>query len=67
METISRVVIIGWDGAGNFVKDANTPNLDRLVRSGAGALSLDARTASPTISAQCWGSLMHGVSRISTD
>ncbi|MCZ8516869.1 alkaline phosphatase family protein [Paenibacillus filicis] len=60
METINRVIIIGWDGAGNFVKDANTPNLDRLVYSGA--FTLDAQTASPTISAQCWGSLLHGVS-----
>lgn len=59
MEKIARVFIIGWDGAGNFVKDAHTPNLDRLIR--AGTFTFDAQTVSPTISAQCWGSLLHGV------
>lgn len=50
MEKIARVFIIGWDGAGNFVKDAHTPNLDRLIR--AGTFTFDAQTVSPTISAQ---------------
>ncbi|WP_127484187.1 alkaline phosphatase family protein [Paenibacillus ehimensis] len=59
MKPIARVIIIGWDGAGNFVTSANTPNLDRLVR--MGTFDFQAQTASPTISAQCWGSLLHGV------
>lgn len=59
MEKIARVFIIGWDGAGNFVKAAHTPHLDRLIR--RGTFSFDAQTVSPTISAQCWGALLHGV------
>ncbi|MEF3303178.1 alkaline phosphatase family protein [Paenibacillus sp. GYB003] len=59
MADISRVLIIGWDGAGNFAQAADTPNLDRLVRSGVSGF--DVQTAMPTISAQCWGSLLHGV------
>ncbi|MBP3966958.1 alkaline phosphatase family protein [Paenibacillus lignilyticus] len=59
MGVIKRVVIIGWDGAGNFVQAASTPHLDRLIS--RGAVSFDAQTASPTISAECWGALMHGV------
>lgn len=59
MSTCNRVIIIGWDGAGNFVRDAHTPNLDRLFESGAS--TLEAQTATPTISAECWGTLLHGV------
>ncbi|SDD18087.1 Type I phosphodiesterase / nucleotide pyrophosphatase [Paenibacillus sp. UNCCL117] len=57
---ITRVFLIGWDGAGSFIRSALTPRLDNLTANGI--LSLDARTVSPTISAQCWGSLLHGVS-----
>lgn len=60
MQKVNRVIIIGWDGAGNFVQAASTPNLDRLTVQGA--FTFQAQTASPTISAQCWGTLMHGVS-----
>lgn len=56
---IARVIIFGWDGAGNFVTGAETPHLDRLIREGT--FAFDAQTVSPTISAQCWGALMHGV------
>ncbi|TMV47421.1 nucleotide pyrophosphatase [Paenibacillus mesophilus] len=59
MNHIERVFIIGWDGAGTFVRNADTPNLDRLMRDGASGF--DVQTASPTISAQCWGTLLHGV------
>ncbi|CAN7254177.1 alkaline phosphatase family protein [Paenibacillus sp. LjRoot56] len=62
MSTYNRVIIIGWDGAGNFVRDAHTPNLDRLFE--AGAFTLEAQTASPTISAECWGTLLHGVDTV---
>ncbi|PYI55708.1 alkaline phosphatase family protein [Paenibacillus flagellatus] len=60
MKPISRVFIIGWDGAGSFVASANTPNLDRCVRNGT--FDFQAQAATPTISAQCWGTLLHGVS-----
>ncbi|OCT11359.1 nucleotide pyrophosphatase [Paenibacillus pectinilyticus] len=62
MNTCQRVIIIGWDGAGTFVRDAHTPNLDRLFATGAH--TLEAQTASPTISAECWGSLLHGVNPV---
>lgn len=59
MSLAKSVFIIGWDGAGNFVKDAVTPNLDRLAK--RGTISLNAQTVWPTISAECWGALLHGV------
>jgi len=59
VKQIERVIVIGWDGAGIFVKDANTPNLDRYVAKGT--FTFEAQTESPTISAECWGSLLHGV------
>ncbi|TVY11766.1 alkaline phosphatase family protein [Paenibacillus cremeus] len=62
MNQCNRVFIIGWDGAGNFVRGAHTPVLDRLIQ--RGAIAFDAQTASPTISAQCWGALLHGVSPV---
>ncbi|MCS7464828.1 alkaline phosphatase family protein [Paenibacillus doosanensis] len=56
---IRRAIIIGWDGAGSFVEQAETPVLDRwMARGGA---TLGAQTVFPTISAECWGSLLHGV------
>ena len=53
------VVIIGVDGAGTFFKNAQTPNIDAIFANGATTYSC--LTANPTISAQCWGSLLHGV------
>ncbi|MDF2962273.1 MAG: hypothetical protein K0S39_4008 [Paenibacillus sp.] len=32
MGVVNRVFIIGWDGAGNFVKDSDTPHLDGDAR-----------------------------------
>lgn len=55
----SYVVVIGVDGAGAFFKDADTPNIDAIFENGA--ITYNCLTADPTISAQCWGSLMHGV------
>lgn len=54
-----RVVIIGVDGAGRFVTQANTPKLDSLFA--VSAHTYDAQTVFPSISAQCWGSLLYGV------
>ena len=54
-----RVIIIGVDGAGDFFKDADTPNIDRIFANGA--VCHDALTSIPTISAECWGSMLLGV------
>lgn len=53
------VVVIGVDGAGAFFKNADTANIDEIFANGA--ITYDCLTADPTISAQCWGSLLHGV------
>ena len=55
----SHVVIIGVDGAGAFFRDADTPVLDGIFEDGA--VTYRCLTSDPTISAQCWGSLMTGV------
>ncbi len=54
-----RVVLLGVDGAGAFFRDADTPNLDRIFENGS--KSYDVLTSDPTISAECWGSMLHGV------
>ena len=54
-----HVVIIGLDGAGAFFKDTDTPNIDRIFENGA--ITYSAQTVNPSISAQSWGSLLHGV------
>ena len=54
-----HVIVVGIDGAGSFIKDAFTPEFNRIFKNGAvtyGALSSD-----PTISAECWGSMLLGV------
>ncbi len=59
MRKFEHVVVVGIDGAGAFIKDADTPNFDNIFSSGAvtyGALASD-----PTISAECWGSMLIGV------
>lgn len=56
---IERVFIIGLDGAGNFIKDTKTPNIHRLLENGV--LTYSAQATFPTISAECWGSMLHGV------
>ncbi|MFD0693907.1 alkaline phosphatase family protein [Paenibacillus sp. GCM10027628] len=55
----NRVFVIGLDGAGNFIKDTPTPNIHRLLYDGA--MTYNAQTVFPSISAQCWGSMFHGV------
>lgn len=58
--TYKRVVIIGVDGMGAFVKDTDTPNMDRIFAEGA--TTYTAQTAFPSISAQSWGSMFIGSS-----
>ena len=57
--SFKHVFVIGADGAGAFVRQTETPNIDGLFREGASTYS--AQTAFPSISAQCWGALHHGV------
>jgi len=54
-----HVVIIGVDGGGRFIGQTEMPNLDRIMKNGA--ITYDVLTERPTISAQCWASLLHGV------
>jgi hypothetical protein len=57
-----RVFFIGIDGVGNYIKEANTPNIDKILY--GGSYSYEAATVVPTISGECWGSLFHGVGPI---
>lgn len=57
--TYKHVALIGVDGAGVFFRDTQTPNIDEIMANGA--ISYDVLTAEPTISAECWGSMLIGV------
>jgi len=59
MKRYSHVIVIGIDGAGAFIKDADTPHFDRIFADGA--LTYTALASNPTISAECWGSMLLGV------
>lgn len=60
MERIySHVIVLGIDGAGSFIKDADTPNFDRIFSDGA--VTYGALASNPSISAECWGSMLLGV------
>ena len=54
-----HVFIIGVDGGGAFFKDTPTPRIDEIFKTGA--VSYRTKTSYPTISAQCWGSMLHSV------
>ena len=55
----SHVIVLGIDGAGSFFKDADTPNFDRIFSKGA--VTFGALSSKPSISAECWGSMLLGV------
>jgi len=55
----NHVVVVGVDGAGSFIKDANTPYFDQIFKNGA--VIYNALASNPTISAECWGSMLLGV------
>jgi predicted AlkP superfamily pyrophosphatase or phosphodiesterase len=59
MQKYKHVIVIGIDGAGAFIKDADTPNFDRIFQNGA--VTYSALASNPTISAECWGSMLLGV------
>ena len=57
--TYKHVVLVGIDGAGNFYRNTEAPNIRRMFEDGAGTdMCL---TSIPTISAECWGSMLIGV------
>lgn len=55
----SNVIVVGIDGAGAFIRDAATPNFDRIFADGA--VTYSALSSNPSISAECWGSMLLGV------
>ena len=55
----SHIIVVGIDGAGSFVRDADTPCFDRIFAKGA--VTYDALSSNPSISAECWGSMLLGV------
>ena len=55
----SHVIVIGVDGAGGWFRKADTPNFDRIFEKGA--VTYKALSSKPTISAECWGSMLIGV------
>ena len=54
-----RVAILGVDGMGAFNARTATPCMDELFANGA--VTYGALTSIPTISAECWGSMLLGV------
>ena len=59
MKTYKHVYLIGVDGAGCFFTQADTPNIDKIFANGG--YNHHVLTSKPTISAECWGSMLHGV------
>ena len=59
MKKYNHVIVVGIDGAGSFIKTADTPNFDRIFKDGA--VTYRALTSNPSASAECWGSMLHGV------
>lgn len=55
----SHVIVIGVDGAGAWFKDADTPSFDSIFEKGAVTYSV--LSSKPSISAECWGSMLIGV------
>ena len=55
----AHVVVVGVDGAGSWFQTADTPNFDRIFQNGA--VTYRALASNPTISAECWGSMLLGV------
>lgn len=55
-----HVIVVGVDGAGRFFREADTPSFDRIFRDGS--VTYRAYASNPSISAECWGSMLTGVS-----
>ena len=54
-----HVILVGIDGAGNFYKNTDTPTIRRMFEKGVGTDYC--LTSMPSISAECWGSMLIGV------
>ena len=54
-----HVVIFGVDGAGGYFKEMDTPNFDRIFKTGS--ITYDGLAQYRTESGQNWGSIIHGV------
>ncbi len=54
-----HVVIIGVDGAGAFFNQTSTPNIDAIFE--GGAITYTCQAATPSMSAQGWANILHGV------
>ncbi len=55
----SHVIAVGVDGAGSWIRTADTPNFDKIFENGA--ITYRALSSRPTISAECWGAMLLGV------
>lgn len=60
LRKFKHVIIFGVDGGGHFFREADTPGFDRIFENGA--VTYGAITSFPSISAECWSSMMTGVS-----
>lgn len=56
--TYKYVALIGMDGMGNFNRHTPTPCMDEIFKNGA--VTYDALSLDPTISAQNWGAMLLG-------
>ena len=54
-----HVVIVGVDGGGAFFKDTDTPRCDEIFN--GQATTYTSRTGMPSMSAEGWGAILHGV------
>lgn len=54
-----HVVILGVDGAGAFFRNTDTPHMDAIFADGA--FTYGWKAVYPSISAQNWGAMLHGV------
>lgn len=53
-----HVIAVAIDGGGAFLKKANTPCFDKIFEKGA--VTYQALSSNPTISAECYGSMLTG-------
>ena len=56
-----RVLIIGVDGAGGYFGNMETPNFDKMFPADKSSITYTGLSQYPTVSAQNWGSMLHGV------
>ena len=54
-----HVVIFGVDGAGGYFGEMDTPNFDKIFANGS--VTYKGMSQFPTVSAQNWGAMIHGV------